>query len=163
MLITFLHKYKQTLLYGLSLAALLFVLHILEYRLLIINHSFEVYITCIAVVFTALGIWLSLQLVKPKVEIQIQTVEVEKYVYIKEETAANDEQVNETERAKMGLSNRETEVLQLMAGGLSNQEIANQLFVSLNTVKTHSAKLFEKMNVKRRTQAIEKANRLKII
>ena len=162
-MITILHKYKQALLYGLSLAALLFVLHILEFRLLIISHSFEVYITCIAVVFTALGIWLSLQLVKPKVEIQIQTVEVEKYVYIKEEAAANDEQVNETERAKLGLSNRETEVLQLMADGLSNQEIADQLFVSLNTVKTHSAKLFEKMDVKRRTQAIEKANRLKII
>jgi ATP/maltotriose-dependent transcriptional regulator MalT len=64
---------------------------------------------------------------------------------------------------KLGLSNREIEVLQLMAAGLSNQEIANQLYVSLNTVKTHSAKLFEKMDVKRRTQAIEKAKRLQII
>ena len=64
---------------------------------------------------------------------------------------------------KLGLSNREIEVLQLMAAGLSNQEIANQLYVSLSTVKTHSAKLFEKMDVKRRTQAIEKAKRLQII
>ena len=72
-------------------------------------------------------------------------------------------QINEAERTKLGLSNREMEVLSLMAKGLSNQEIADQLYLSLNTIKTHSSKLFEKMEVKRRTQAIEKAKRLQLI
>jgi NarL family two-component system response regulator LiaR len=71
--------------------------------------------------------------------------------------------LNETEFEKLGISKRELEVLQLIADGLSNQEIASQLFVSLNTVKTHSSNLFYKMEVKSRTQAIDKAKRLKII
>lgn len=160
-MLKFLQKYKQVLIYGASLAAILFLLQMLEYRLIILDHSFEIYITIIAVVFTALGIWLSLKLIKPRVE--TKTIVVEKNVYVKEEAAENNYEINEAERVKLGLSNREIEVLQLMATGLSNQEIANQLYVSLNTVKTHSSKLFEKMDVKRRTQAIEKAKRLKII
>ncbi len=159
-MLRFFQKYKQVLLYGVSLAAILFLLQVLEYRLIILDHSFEIYIATIAVIFTALGIWLSLKLMKPKVE--TKTIVVEKNVYIKE-AAGNNQEINEAERMKLGLSNREIEVLQLMATGLSNQEIANQLYVSLNTVKTHSAKLFEKMDVKRRTQAIEKAKRLQII
>ena len=63
----------------------------------------------------------------------------------------------------LGLSKREIEVLQLMAEGNSNQEIAAHLFVSLATIKTHISNLFEKMEVKRRTQAIEKAKRLALI
>lgn len=159
-MLKFFQRYKQILLYGMSLAAILFLLQWLEYRLVIIDHSFEIYIAIIAVIFTALGIWLALKLMKPKVE--TKTIVVEKNVYIKE-AAANNQEINEAGRMKLGLSNREIEVLQLMATGLSNQEIANELYVSLNTVKTHSAKLFEKMDVKRRTQAIEKAKRLQII
>lgn len=159
-MLRFFQKYKQVLLYGASLAAILFLLQLLEYRLIIIDHSFEIYIAVIAVIFTALGIWLALKLMKPKVE--TKTIVVKKNVYIKE-AAENNQEINEAERMKLGLSNREIEVLQLMATGLSNQEIADQLYLSLNTVKTHSAKLFEKMDVKRRTQAIEKAKRLQII
>lgn len=159
-MLKFLHKHKQVVIYGASMAAILFLLQVLEYRLIILDHSFEIYIAFIAVIFTALGIWLSLKLMKPKVE--TKTIVVEKNVYIKD-AAGNSQEINEAERIKLGLSNREIEVLQLMAAGLSNQEIANQLYVSLNTVKTHSAKLFEKMDVKRRTQAIEKAKRLQII
>jgi DNA-binding NarL/FixJ family response regulator len=160
-MLNFFKKYKQALIYGASLAAILFLLQMLEYRFIILDHSFEIYITIIALVFTALGIWLSLKLIKPRVE--TKTIVVEKNVYVKEEAAENNHEINEAERLKLGLSNREIEVLQLMATGLSNQEIANQLYVSLNTVKTHSSKLFEKMDVKRRTQAIEKAKRLQII
>src|SRR5205085_251510 len=152
---SFFYKYKQVLLYGISLAVLLFLLQMLEYRLVIIDHSFEIYITAIAILFTGLGIWLSLKLVKRRVETRIETVVVEKNVYIKS-TAGNGE-INEAERSRLGLSTREMEVLQLMAEGLSNQEIADKLFVSLSTIKTHGARLFEKMDVKRRTQAIEKA------
>jgi DNA-binding CsgD family transcriptional regulator len=155
-------RHKEILLYGLSLAALLFVLKWLELRFVIINHAFEVYIGAIALIFTALGIWLALKLARPREK----TVVVEKEVYVSKEVyvrVPDDFVFNETEVNKLGISKRELEVLQLMATGLSNQEIANQLFVSLHTIKTHSSKLFEKMDVKRRTQAVEKAKRLNII
>lgn len=160
-MIGFFNKYKHIFLYGLSLAGILVFLQVLEYRFIIIDHSFEIYIAGIALIFTSLGIWLALKLVKPKIKTEIKTVVVEKNVYITEDRG--EPGINETERVKLGLSTREMEVLQLMADGLSNQEIADQLYVSLNTVKTHSSKLFEKMDVKRRTQAIEKAKRLQII
>lgn len=147
----FLLKYKETILYGLALAALLFLLRWLELRFVIIDHAFEIYIGSIALLFTGLGIWLALKLTKPK------TVVVEKEVYVKDFT------LNEEELNKLRLSKRELEVLQLMAEGLSNQEIAGSLFVSLNTIKTHSSKVLEKLDVERRTQAVEKAKRLSII
>lgn len=147
---------KQNILYGLSLALLLFLLKWLELRFLIIHHAMEIYIGMVALVFTALGIWLALKLARPKVE----TVIVEKPVLVAPATTFS---LNTTELDRLGLSSRELEVLQLMADGLSNQEIAGRLFVSLNTVKTHASRLFEKLDVKRRTQAIEKAKRLSII
>jgi DNA-binding CsgD family transcriptional regulator len=148
-------KHKHTILYGAALAILVFLLKWLEWRLVIFDHAYEVYIGAIALLFTALGIWLALKLAKPKIE----TVVVERPipVYI-EKRMADPEQA-----AKMDLSRRELEVLELMAQGLSNQEIAERLFVSLNTIKTHTSRLFEKMDVKRRTQAIEKAKRLNVI
>jgi NarL family two-component system response regulator LiaR len=149
-------KYKHPILYGISLAILLFILKWLEFRFVIIDHALEIYIGAIAVIFTALGIWLALKLARPK----IQTVVVEKEVY---KTADNGFTTNEEQLAKLGLSKRELEVLQLIAEGLSNQEIAARLFVSLNTIKTHSSRIFEKLDVKRRTQAIEKAKRLNLI
>ncbi|OQP64294.1 helix-turn-helix transcriptional regulator [Niastella vici] len=149
-------KYKHPILYGISMAVLLFILKWLQFRFMIIDHALEVYIGAIALIFTALGIWLALKLARPK----IQTIVVEKEVY---KTPARDFATNEAELAKLGLSKRELEVLQLIAEGLSNQEIAARLFVSLNTVKTHSSRIFEKLDVKRRTQAIEKAKRLNLI
>ena len=144
-------KNKEIILYGLALAVLLFLLKWLELRFVIIDHAFEIYIGAIAAIFTGLGIWLAVKLTKPK------TVVVEKEVYIKDFT------LNENELNKLRLSKRELEVLQLMAEGLSNQEIAERLFVSLNTIKTHSSKVLEKLDVERRTQAVEKAKRLSII
>jgi DNA-binding CsgD family transcriptional regulator len=147
-------KYKHPILYGISMAILLFILKWLEYRFVIIDHALEIYIGAIALIFTGLGIWLALKLARPK----IHTVVVEKEIY---KTTANDFTTNEDH--KLGLSKRELEVLQLIAEGLSNQEIAARLFVSLNTIKTHSSRIFEKLDVKRRTQAIEKAKRLNLI
>lgn len=138
------------------MAILLFLLKWLELRLVIFNHAFEIYIGAIAVIFTGLGIWLALKLSKPK------TVVVEKAVYIQQHTG-NGFVVNEQEIEKLGISNRELEVLQLMAEGLSNQEIAEKLFVSLNTIKTHSSNLFIKLDVKRRTQAVDTAKKRRII
>ena len=156
----FLQKYKQVFLYAASLVAILIVLQVLQYKFVLINHSFEIYIFSIAIIFTGLGIWLALKLVKPKKE--IQTIVVEKNVYVKE-LSEEELKAMEAERQKLGLSPREQEVLQLMAEGLSNQEIAERLFLSVPTVKTHSSKLFEKLDVKRRTQAVEKARQLGLI
>ncbi|WP_121808019.1 response regulator transcription factor [Mucilaginibacter kameinonensis] len=147
-------KNKLTILYGLCLAVLLLLLKWLELKLVIVNNAYEVYMGAIAVFFTALGIWLALKLTKPK------TVIVEKQVYVNNGPEFT---VNQAEVEKLGLSKRELDVLQLMAEGLSNQEISERLFVSLNTIKTHSAKVFEKMEVKRRTQAVEMGKRLCII
>ncbi len=149
-------KHITILLYGAGLALLLFLLKWLELRFIIFDHAFEVYMGAIAVIFTGLGIWLALKLTKPKVH----TVVVEKEVY---RNADNVFVFNEAEAASLGISKRELEVLQLMAQGCSNNEIAEKLFVSLHTIKTHSSNLFEKMDVKRRTQAIEKAKRCNLI
>lgn len=151
----FFSKYKFIILYGVSMALLLFLLKWLELRFIIIDHSLEIYIGGIALIFTGLGIWLARKLSKPK----IKTLIVEKEVY----RNSRDFILNEKEIVNLGLSKRELEVLQLMSEGLSNQEIAAKLFVSLSTIKTHSTNLFEKLDVKRRTQAIEKAKRLSLI
>ena len=149
-----LQKNKQNIIYGISLAALLLLLKWLEWRFIILNYAFEVYAGSIAVVFTALGIWLAIKLVTPKVK----TVVIEKQVLLNPDFVLNREEAD-----KLRVSNRELEVLQLMAGGLSNQQIAERLFVSLNTIKTHTSRLFFKLEVERRTQAIEKAKRLSLI
>jgi DNA-binding CsgD family transcriptional regulator len=154
--------FKNWLIYGLALAALLLLLQILEYKLLIIDHATEVYITAIAILFTGLGIWVASKIMKPKTEVRTETVVVEKEIVVyhrQEETF----RLNEVIIQQLGISQRELEVLQLMAEGNSNQEIAEKLFLSLHTIKTHTSKLFEKLDVKRRTQAIEKAKRLNII
>lgn len=147
---------KRIVLYGAALAVLLFLLKWLEFHFIIINNAYEVYVGVIAVLFTLLGIWLALKLTKPKV----QTIVVEKPVYMNDSA---DFSPNQHELERLNLSRRELEVLELMAEGLSNQEISTRLFVSLNTIKTHSSNLFDKMEVKRRTQAIEMAKRLCII
>jgi len=152
----FYYKHRQELLYGVSLALLLFVLRWLELRFLIIDHIIEIYVGAIALMFTGLGIWLAHKLTTPKVETRI----VEREVYV---TAGDEFAVNEPERLRLGISHRELEVLQLVAEGLSNQEIAERLFVSLNTVKTHSSRIFEKLEVRNRTQAVERARRLRLI
>ena len=145
-------RYKQTFFYGIILALLLLALRWLEISFIILSHSFELYATGIAILFTALGIWLALKLSKPKV--------IEKEIYI---PAPSNFVLNENALSKLALSPRELEVLQLMALGKSNQEIADALFLSLNTIKTHSSRLFEKMEVKRRTQAVELGKKLSLI
>ncbi|MFD2519734.1 response regulator transcription factor [Emticicia soli] len=154
----FLIRNKHIIIYGISLAILLFLLRWLQLRLIVFNHAFEIYVGAIALIFTALGIWLALKLIKPKVQIVEHIVEK-----VHEPESTDTFKLNEDTLNELGLSKRELEVLQLMATGLSNQEIAGQLFVSLNTIKTHTSKVFEKLDVKRRTQAVEKAKRLSLI
>lgn len=137
---------KTVLLYGVLLAGLLAILKITEYNFYVKRLSIEFYIGIVAVFFTTLGIWVGLKLTRKKVVVM--------------ETPFH---FNAEAQQAIGISKRELQVLQLMAQGLANQEIADKLFVSLNTVKTHSANLFSKLEVNRRTQAIQKAQKLSLI
>lgn len=149
-------KYRSTIAYGIALALLLSLLKWLEIQFIIINHSLEIYVGAVAVIFTALGIWLSHKLTTPK------TIIIEKEI-IKEINNTVDFVQSKTEISNYNISKRELEVLDLMSKGMSNQEIADALFVSVPTIKTHSSRLFEKLEVSRRTQAVEKAKRLRIV
>lgn len=136
------------LIYGLALAFVVFVLKYIEYRFLLRELSVEVYIGVVAALFTAVGIWLGSRLLK------------EKKVVVQVPMPAR---VDEEAVLASGLSARELEVLRLMALGHSNQEIADRLFISLPTVKSHSSSLFVKLDVKRRTEAVHKAKSLGLI
>lgn len=153
---TFLKDFRHIILYGLTLAGLVFILKWLQWEFLIVDNAIDIYIGLIAVFFTILGVWVATQFVKPKV----RTIVVEKEVFV---THPNKFTVDEAELKKLNLSSREYEVLQLLAKGYSNADIAENLFLSVSTVKTHVSNLFLKMDVKSRTQAIDKAKKLKII
>jgi two-component system, NarL family, response regulator LiaR len=134
---------RTLLLYGLCMALLVFLLKILEYRLWIRELSIAHYVGIVAVFFTLLGGWAGWKLTK------VRSLKSDLGVTPDVETILRNK----------GISKREFEVLALMARGHSNQEIADALFISLNTVKTHSSNLFLKLEAKRRTQAIEHAKR----
>jgi DNA-binding NarL/FixJ family response regulator len=138
---------RTIILYGVAMALLIFILKFFEYRYLVRDLSLEFYLGVIAVLFTAVGIWAGNRLTRKKMVL----------------VPATPFEVNEDNVRNLGISKREHEVLLLMAQGLSNQEIADKLFVSLNTVKTHSSNLFYKLEAKRRTQAIQKAKALNLI
>ncbi len=147
-------KTRYIILYSLLLAILVFALKWLQWEFLIVDNSLDIYVGLVAVFFTLLGVWVATQLVKPKVK----TVIVEKEIYLH----PTEDFINEPELRKLNLSTREYEVLQLLTKGYSNAEIAERLFVSVSTIKTHVSNLFVKMDVKSRAQAIEKAKRLRI-
>lgn len=150
------YRSRYVILYGVSLAVLVFLLKWLQWKFLIADHSVEIYIGLIALFFTALGVWIATQLTKPR----IQKVVVEKDVML---PPSENFSVNEAALQNLNLSSREYEVLCLLAQGHANAAIADQLCLSLSTVKTHVSNLFVKMDVKSRTQALEKAKRLKIV
>jgi ATP/maltotriose-dependent transcriptional regulator MalT len=138
------------------MAVLVFVLKWMQWKYLIVDNAIDIYIGLIAVFFTILGIWIATNLAKPKVE----KVIVEKEVYV---PAPVDFSINQAALEQLNLTNREYEILLLVTKGHSNAEIAEFLFLSLSTVKTHLSNLYIKLDVKRRTQAIEKAKRLQIV
>ncbi len=138
---------KHIVIYAVSMASLVFLLKWLQWKYLITDHSLDVYITLIALFFTVLGIWIATQLSARKTETGADN---QRYV------------LDEAELGKMNLSAREQEVLELLVKGRTNAEIADRLFLSVSTVKTHVSNLFIKMDVRNRIQAVEKANRLKI-
>jgi len=135
------------LIYGLCGGILIVVLKLIEFRFLIIEHSIEIYGGLIAALFAGLGIWLGLKLTKKKEVVVVREVPVP--------AAIQPFSLNEERLKGLGITKRELEILELIAQGLSNREIAEKLFVSENTVKTHSSRLFDKLSARRRTQAVQ--------
>jgi len=139
---------RTVLLYGILGGVLIVVLKLVEYRFLVIEHSLEIYGGLVALVFAALGIWLGLRLTKTRTEVVVREVPV---------PVAGPFIRNTAQVEKLGITPRELEILEAIASGLSNREIAERLFVSENTVKTHAGRLFDKLSAKRRTQAVQHA------
>ena len=144
---------KHILIYGLCGGLLIVALKLIEYRFLVVEHSIEIYGGLVAALFAGLGIWLGLKLTKKKETVIVKEVQA----------AAQPFSVNETRLRELGITRREREILELIATGLSNREIAAKLFVSENTVKTHSSRLFDKLSAKRRTQAVQIGKELGLI
>ena len=133
---------------------MIIVLRLIEFRFLVVEHSVEIYGGLIAALFATLGIWLGLRLTRMKEVVVVKEVPV----------PANDTfALNESRQRELGITRRELEILELIAQGLSNREIAEKLFVSENTVKTHSSRLFDKLSVKRRTQAVQAGKEMGLI
>lgn len=149
---------RHVLIYGLAGGILIALLQWTEYRFLIIEHSFEIYGGLVAIIFAALGIWLGLRLNRPRQEIVIKEIPVVKEVPFAKEVPALATKLfipDEKKRDDLGITRREMEILELVAQGLSNREIAGKLYVSENTVKTHCSRAFDKLGAKRRTQAVQ--------
>lgn len=143
---------KHLAIYGVCGGLLIVAMRFVEYRFLVIEHSVEIYGALIAAGFAAIGIWLGLTLTRREVvvkEVPVPTTEPF---------------VADTARIEaLGITPRELEVLHLIAEGLSTREMADRLFVSENTVKTHTSRVLDKLGASRRTQAVQLAKAQGII
>jgi len=137
---------RQVLIYGTVGGVIITLLEWSQYRFLVVEHSMEIYGGLTAVTFAVLGIWLGLKLTKPKEKIVFRDSPVQ---------VGRPFALNEDRREDLGITRRELEILTLISQGMSNREIAQKLFVSENTVKTHSSRVFDKLGAKRRTQAVQ--------
>jgi DNA-binding CsgD family transcriptional regulator len=137
--------WRHIILFGLVGGIIITVLKWTEYRYLVIEHSIEIYGGLTAATFTAFGIWLGLRLTRKQIVVKEVHVPVPAGPFV----------VNSKKQEEMEITPRELEILELMANGMSNREIAEKLFVSENTVKTHSSRVFDKLGAKRRTQAVQ--------
>ena len=145
---------KHVLIYGLLGGALIAGLKLIEYRWLVVEYSVEIYGGLVAAVFAGVGIWLGRKLTRKTDTVVVREVLV----------PAPAEFVRDQKRVEsLGITPRELEILELIALGLSNKEIAARAFVSENTVKTHSSRLFDKLGARRRTQAVQLAKALRVI
>lgn len=145
---------RQVLVFGVFGGLLIIVLQLVEYRFLILSYSLEMYGVVVAAIFAAVGIWLGLKLTRKEQVVVVKEVPVRAPVAFT---------LNEAKVADLGITPRELEILDLIAKGLSNRGIAERLFVSENTVKTHSSRLFDKLSAKRRTQAVQIGKELGLI
>ena len=147
---------RHALPYGVLGAALIVLLNVVEYRYLILTHSREIYGGLIAIVFAGLGIWLGLTITGRPERIVIREMRVPAEAQLPFVA-------DPARREATGVTRRELEILELIAAGLSNKEIAERIFVSENTVKTHSSRLFEKLGARRRTQAVQLGKELGLL
>ncbi|MFI5206960.1 MAG: response regulator transcription factor [Gemmatimonadales bacterium] len=145
---------RHVLLYGLLGGVLIAGLKLIEYRWLVVEHSVEIYGGLVAAVFASLGIWLGLRLTR-----HTRTVVVREVMLAAPVDFVRDEDKLES----LGITPRELEILELIAAGLSNKEIAERVHVSENTVKTHSSRVFDKLGARRRTQAVQLGKELRLI
>src|SRR5262245_44949900 len=143
---------KAVLVYGFAGALLIAALRLVEYRFLVLEHSIQIYGALIASLFACLGIWLGVTLTRNK---GAQTTDPSP---ADRPFAANAEKIH-----SLGITPRELEILKLIADGMSTREIASTLFVSENTVKTHASRLFGKLDVNRRTKAVQVAKTMGLI
>jgi DNA-binding CsgD family transcriptional regulator len=144
---------KPVLLYGILAGVLIAGLKLIEYRWLVVDHSIEIYGGLVAALFAGLGIWLGLKLTRPA-PVVIREVSV----------PAPAEFVRDIAKLEsLGITPRELEILELIALGLSNREIAERVNLSENTVKTHSSRVFDKLGARRRTQAVQLGKTLRLI
>ncbi|HWJ12808.1 MAG TPA: LuxR C-terminal-related transcriptional regulator [Gemmatimonadaceae bacterium] len=146
---------KTILIYGLLGGVLIAGLKLIEYRYLVVEHSIEVYGGLVALLFSGLGIWLGLRITGRRDRVVVREVPVVASAGPFVPDAARLEQ--------LGITPRELQILEHIAAGMSNREIAEKLFVSENTVKTHSSRLFEKLDAKRRTQVVQRAKDARLI
>ena len=149
---------RKILIYGLAYGVcggvLIAFLRWVEYRFIVIEHSVEIYGGLVAILFAGVGLWLGLKLTRTKEVVVVKEVEVPR-----QEPFG----IDETRQRELGITKRELEILELIAQGMSNREIAEKLFVSENTVKTHSSRLLDKLSAKRRTQAVQIAKEMGLI
>lgn len=144
---------RHVLLYGLLGGVLIATLRLIEYRWLVVTHSVELYGALVAAVFAGVGIWLGLRLTRRRDRVVVREVPV---------PAPPAFERDQARLASLGITARELEILELIAAGLSNREIAERAHVTENTVKTHASRVFDKLGARRRTEAVRlgKAQRL---
>lgn len=145
---------KHVLLYGLLGGVLIAGLKFIEYRWLVVEHSVEIYGGIVAAVFACFGIWLGLRITRRRETVVVREV----LVAVPADFVRDQAKVD-----ALGITPRELEILELIAAGLSNKEIGARLFVSENTVKTHSSRVFDKLGARRRTQAVQLGKELRLI
>jgi NarL family two-component system response regulator LiaR len=143
---------RHVLIFGLVGGLLIATLHYTEYRFVIIEHSVELYGALVALLFAAFGIWLGLRITRRREPIVVR--EVLAATSDRDTETAAPFAPNAAQQQSLGITDRELEVLNLVARGLTNREIATQLFISENTVKTHCSRAFDKLGAARRTQAV---------
>ncbi|MEL7145215.1 MAG: LuxR C-terminal-related transcriptional regulator [Bacteroidota bacterium] len=150
---------KTIFLYGLAMALLVAFLKAIEYRYFVKRVEADIYMGAVAIVFMGLGIWVAWQFMKRR-EVKIEEVPAGAAAA----GSISEQKIDHTKIIEaLEISQREMDVLQLMAEGHSNQEIADKLFISIHTVKTHSSNLFSKLQVKRRTQAVQKSKEIGLL
>jgi DNA-binding CsgD family transcriptional regulator len=151
----------RALLYGLLGGVLIALLKVLEYKHFVHAYPSEIYGGLVAAVFAALGIYLGRRWRRTHEVVVVREVEVP--APAAPAVPAGPFAVDPERLRELGITPREHEILGLIAEGLSNREIGERVFISENTVKTHSSRLFDKLGVSRRVQAVQRARELGLI